>query len=76
MDNLQALAIGLKLHKVLLKMSKLSRDLRVQFKLSYQHFCLSALSACKLLQRVKELHETRKCCQSINCAKMHQNAPK
>ncbi len=27
MDNLQALALGLKLHNVLFKMSKLSRDL-------------------------------------------------
>jgi len=28
MDNLRALALGLKLHKVLLKMSSLSGDLR------------------------------------------------
>ena len=32
----------------------------MQLKLSYQHFGLSALLACKLLQTVKELHKTRK----------------
>mgnify|MGYP003433110834 CR=1 FL=1 len=73
MDNLQALAIVLKLDKVSLIMSKLSTDLR---NICNLNSAITALSACKLLQTVKEFHKTRKCCQSINCSKMHQNAPK
>mgnify|MGYP003411653611 CR=1 FL=1 len=58
MDNLQALAIVLKLDKVLLKMSKLSRDLRDMCNLnSAINSALSAFSACKLLQTVKELQQ-------------------
>ena len=47
MDNLQALALGLKLHKVLLKEFKLRRDLRDLCNLnSAINFCFQTVTNC------------------------------
>ena len=70
MDNLQALALGLKLHKVLIKISSLSRDLRYMCNLNSAINLL--LSNCYKLG--KNCNKTRKCSRSINWAKTHQYA--
>ena len=53
MDNLHALALGPKLHNVLLKMSGLSRDLRDMCNLNSAIY----IFAFKLLQTVTELQQ-------------------
>ena len=61
MDNLQALAIVLKLDKVLLKMSKLSRDLRDMCNLNSAINFLLYQPAMQTVTNSKIIAKTRKC---------------